>query len=1367
MGSAGGGYILIAYHSVESEFALQLAADLRNAGVNLWMDRLDLRPQDDWSATLRGAIGSCAALLPVLSPDYVASPYGRYELQSVYERGQPILPVLLRHVHAADWPPQIGYRQYVDFANWQDRNLYAAELEDLLNQIRELNTVAVSGFVNPERRYLTTLLARIEQHRHRLEFVRLSYHAQVFDPAETLRPAPRIESSWGLNGPFILRRAPHDGIRLVTDLRRTLETYPHTVLAGASGVGKTTTLYRMIREDIGVYQNDPRRAPLPLLMDLADWPEGESLQGYMRRCWPFMSDMNQWLAEDRLVLYFDGLDEMGRMGPQRAAELREYLAGEQLPHRVMIACRMEDLNAELDLGLPIISLEDMTESHAQELVRRYLGPLDGSALLERLPQPISTHPAFDWMLRTPYLLRMLMFVYMHAPDAPLPANTGRLIERYLSLLWEREQVLQSPDWIPLDELLQRLSRLADAMLDDAEPASMSIDYALRYLSDENLIFSLCSAGILARTENGVRFAHAMLQDYCLAIQMHESRLHDSLQRPVFDTDGMRLNRPGDLSVILLAGLVEDSGLFIDEVSQVDPYLATMILTRSAPISKGHWRRIVLRLLHYALREDSHGLQAAAQTIETLSEQVPVAPILTLMREGPRQDRLLAAEALRLFAFPISPDLSAAIVQWNGGMSDEVADVIRSIGEEALPLFLNMLHDVDELRRRGACWVLGMLSDRAAVPDLIWVLRNDESAVVRREAALALRQLSDAEAVADLLLALRDIDSGVRKAASQALADAGVSAVPGLLRMARDKRPDVRRIAIGVLGWVGDTATLPDLVGYLKDNNADVRAMAVTALGQIGDARVIAPLGRCLKDQARPRWTSHTVAELAAQALEKIGTEEAMSIVTRWRGIGLNGNKTSAAQAKTKLQRTETIQEPRKANLSDIRKALRHKDWRIRERAVQMLARLRHPRALPDLRVAMKDSDQQVRFAAVRALGPLPAELVIDDLLLALEDSEYLVSDTAANLLVAIGIPAVDGLLRLATHPVVDVRGLAIEALGRIGDDRAVPVLMAAVSDAAVPRWEDKSIGDIAAESLRTIGHSMVENQTVEAAPLPVEVEDPYEVPVESTFAISTTPKSPVISVQARLDRLTHLLEKLQEDEWPVRQAAAKELTRYTRSLQDTDARAVIERLVTYLSNPEEFVRWTTIEALAWIADEQVIPALLPLLDDDVWTIRTAVLRALAEIGSEKALPGLMHALEDTHELVREVAVEVIGQMQLSGALPALRAALHDNAGFVRRAAVEAIGEIGAQEVSDELIEMLRTTEDQQIRWAIVEALGKLGAADAVDLLKQYLDDTYTPIWESLEDQEQRRLCDVAAQALERIATPQALAALRQWRNATT
>src|SRR5688572_14957658 len=92
------GHIFISYRSIESDFALRLAADLKNAGLNIWLDRLDagINAGDDWIQVLQDALDECSAVIAILSPDYVVSKYCRRELKRADVLGRPVYPVLLR-----------------------------------------------------------------------------------------------------------------------------------------------------------------------------------------------------------------------------------------------------------------------------------------------------------------------------------------------------------------------------------------------------------------------------------------------------------------------------------------------------------------------------------------------------------------------------------------------------------------------------------------------------------------------------------------------------------------------------------------------------------------------------------------------------------------------------------------------------------------------------------------------------------------------------------------------------------------------------------------------------------------------------------------------------------------------------------------------------------------------------------------------------------------------------------------------------------------------------------------------------------------------------------------------------------------------
>jgi hypothetical protein len=65
--------IFVSYSRHDGEFALQLGHDLRAAGVNLWIDQLDIPLGGRWDRAVEQALRACRMLIVILSPEVVAS----------------------------------------------------------------------------------------------------------------------------------------------------------------------------------------------------------------------------------------------------------------------------------------------------------------------------------------------------------------------------------------------------------------------------------------------------------------------------------------------------------------------------------------------------------------------------------------------------------------------------------------------------------------------------------------------------------------------------------------------------------------------------------------------------------------------------------------------------------------------------------------------------------------------------------------------------------------------------------------------------------------------------------------------------------------------------------------------------------------------------------------------------------------------------------------------------------------------------------------------------------------------------------------------------------------------------------------------
>jgi HEAT repeat protein len=132
---------------------------------------------------------------------------------------------------------------------------------------------------------------------------------------------------------------------------------------------------------------------------------------------------------------------------------------------------------------------------------------------------------------------------------------------------------------------------------------------------------------------------------------------------------------------------------------------------------------------------------------------------------------------------------------------------------------------------------------------------------------------------------------------------------------------------------------------------------------------------------------------------------------------------------------------------------------VRWWAVRGLAEVQDER-IPDLLVkALADPDQGVRWCAGLALRQHPSEKAVPALVAMLSDKEALTRRLAGDALVAIGKPAVPPLLDALQCSALGARLEAMRALAKIGDERAIPALFAALDDcsALIEYWANEGL----------------------------------------------------------------------------------------------------------------------------------------------------------------------------------------------------------------------------------------------------------------------------------------------------------------------
>lgn len=196
---------------------------------------------------------------------------------------------------------------------------------------------------------------------------------------------------------------------------------------------------------------------------------------------------------------------------------------------------------------------------------------------------------------------------------------------------------------------------------------------------------------------------------------------------------------------------------------------------------------------------------------------------------------------------------------------DAAAALVEIGSEAVEPLISLLADRDAELRWLAADIIGRIGDSRGIDPLISALK-DEDRSVQGEAKHALRRFGN-KAVEPLINVLSQKEKNTVFGATEVLRDiSDVKAVDALISVAEDR--DIywltREIAIEALGKIGDKSAVESLLAVLRDKKSGVVNAAIKALGNIGDGRAAGQLSSILIEENFLSFGSEIV-----EALDKL------------------------------------------------------------------------------------------------------------------------------------------------------------------------------------------------------------------------------------------------------------------------------------------------------------------------------------------------------------------------------------------------------------------------------------------------------------------------------------------------------------------
>jgi HEAT repeat protein len=594
----------------------------------------------------------------------------------------------------------------------------------------------------------------------------------------------------------------------------------------------------------------------------------------------------------------------------------------------------------------------------------------------------------------------------------------------------------------------------------------------------------------------------------------------------------------------------------------------------------------------------------------------------------------------------------------------------------------------------------------------------------------------AEEGAGLETSLRDLghpDLSRRADARRAVLAAGDAAVPDLIRVLKGAHTIAAREAAACLGEIGAPEVRGPLHRALADGTPAVRTAAATALGRMGDFRDVRALSAALASVPGPaaralgRLRSVRAIDPLRAALRSADGSGRIEILAALAALGQRDAipPLIACLAADDGHRTRALVRLREVTGADP--GADGEAWGAWWRREEFARRLGSSAAIAirDLVKELEDPESEARRAALPELHALASDMARAE---AVRGRAILVLGLIRDR------SAFDVLLSVLEGPRGQVRSYAAEALGRLGDPRAVLPLARQIVTVADPDRDMATrarsgqgpyyiVDTESAKSLVRMGLTGGLRIAIENLFLEWRIRTYYE----SLILLRTTTGQdmgcrPDTSSAERIESARRWMRWFREN------ACALDLPR-TIDFDDPGLQAGIDRLVVRLG-VFKFLTSDTAKRTLMVVGEPARPRLeRALREDPSRFVRTHAAEILGEIGHADSVAPLARALRDDPEAaVRAACGEALGLIGVRAG-PAAEAALRDvsirdgETADVRTAAVEALGLVSSSPADAGILEAHVTASRRAgpaLLLAAARAMARLGEPEGLDRLVPFL-----------------------------------------------
>ncbi|MCP4345350.1 MAG: TIR domain-containing protein [Desulfobacterales bacterium] len=379
------GRVFICYAKEDVKYAKKIYNDLKNEGIEAWLDEINLVPGQNWELEIKKAIKDSSYFLALFSSN------------SVSKRGYIHKELKIAFDLLAEFPASETFiiPARLDNCKPSDKELRNIHWADLFPSYEEglKDILRIFGFKKSDKKkIIEDTIAKIT------DFDRSAYL-----PRKVLHIKDDIPEN-------ILLRS-----KLSQDIVNLVSKQNRIALTGDAGTGKTTTLkmiaWHFSKEDALFY---------PLLISLNKCSENLPLVKLLPLTWT-------GIPEKQLLIILDGLDEVDSRNRKNVIDEIEWLADSYPLSHIIVSCRTNFYQSGTLKGFSSYVFDELAYEEIQKYIEKKL-----HKWTDEFYKAIDQNQLGE-LLEIPFYLIYLVEIYQN--DA-LPTNKAEIFER---LLFERRQ----------------------------------------------------------------------------------------------------------------------------------------------------------------------------------------------------------------------------------------------------------------------------------------------------------------------------------------------------------------------------------------------------------------------------------------------------------------------------------------------------------------------------------------------------------------------------------------------------------------------------------------------------------------------------------------------------------------------------------------------------------------------------------------------------------------------------------------------------------------------------------------------------------------------------------------------------------------